>query len=124
MPDLIYGGWHDLPSRNQRSRDKLEGLGINTGVKVFADGRHGCWNRSPWLEQMVGDASIFPAKSLSQLGPRISAQVLAIIRSFSRRLLNVKFERIDLFISPFASEALSRYPLGLLELTVTLSYFT
>ena len=39
-------------------------------------------------------------------------------------IVECQVRRIDLFISPFASEALSRYPLGLLELTVTLSYFT
>ena len=64
-----------------KDQDKLEGLGINTGAA--ADGRHGCWNRSPWLEQMVDEMTDFPAP-LSQLGLRISAQVLAIIRSFSR----------------------------------------
>ena len=64
-PILFMVGEHDLPSRNQRSRDKLEGLGINTGVKVFADGRHGCWNRSPWLEQMVDEMHRFFQQNLS-----------------------------------------------------------
>ena len=39
-------------------------------------------------------------------------------------IVECQVRRIDFFISPFASEALSRYPLCLLELTVTLSYFT
>ena len=64
-PILFMVGEHDLPSRNQKSREKLEGLGIKTGVKVFADGRHGCWNRSPWLEQMVDEMHRFFQQNLS-----------------------------------------------------------
>ena len=58
-PIYFLVGEHDLPERNQPSRDKLTALGIETGVKVFEDGKHGCWNRLPWIEQMVDEMDAF-----------------------------------------------------------------
>ncbi len=64
-PILFMVGEHDNPDRNQRSRDKLESLGIETGIKVYQDGQHGCWNRLPWLDEMVGDMDEFMKKHLN-----------------------------------------------------------
>jgi len=58
-PIQFLVGEHDLPQRNQPSRDKLTALGIETEVKVFADGKHGCWNRLPWIDQMVDEMHLF-----------------------------------------------------------------
>ena len=58
-PILFLVGEHDLPSRNKPSRDKLQQLGIETGVKVFADGKHGCWNQLPWMDEMVQEMFSF-----------------------------------------------------------------
>lgn len=58
-PILFLVGEFDLPARNEPSRKKLEKLGISTGVRVFADGKHGCWNRLPWIDQMVDQMDSF-----------------------------------------------------------------
>ncbi len=63
-PILFMVGEHDNPGRNQPSRDKLESLGIDTGIKVYKDGKHGCWNRLPWLDEMVVDMDAFMTKHL------------------------------------------------------------
>jgi gluconolactonase len=63
-PILFLVGEHDLPSRNQPSRDKLGQLGIATGVRVFSDGKHGCWNRLPWMDQMVEEMDLFLTEQL------------------------------------------------------------
>lgn len=63
-PILFLVGEHDLPSRNQPSREKLQRLGIKTGLRVFADGKHGCWNRLPWMDQMVDEMVDFFAVEL------------------------------------------------------------
>lgn len=63
-PIYFLVGEHDLPERNQPSRDKLSALGIETGVKVFPDGKHGCWNRLPWIEQMVDEMDAFFERQL------------------------------------------------------------
>ncbi len=58
-PILFMCGEHDNPERNQPSRDKLESLGIETGVKIYTDGKHGCWNRLPWMTEMAADMDTF-----------------------------------------------------------------
>lgn len=58
-PILFMVGEHDQPSRNQPSRDKLKSFGIETGVKIYPDGKHGCWNRLPWINDMVVDMDQF-----------------------------------------------------------------
>jgi gluconolactonase len=63
-PILFMVGEHDHPERNQRSRDKLKSLGIDTGIKVYKDGKHGCWNRLPWLDEMVVDMDAFMSEHL------------------------------------------------------------
>ena len=53
-------GEHDSPERNQATRDELIRLGIPTGLEIYQDGKHGCWNNHPWFTPMVDDmASIF-----------------------------------------------------------------
>ncbi len=52
-PILFMTGEFDKPERNRASRDKLEALGIVTGIQVYPDGKHGCWNQLPWIDQMV-----------------------------------------------------------------------
>jgi acetyl esterase/lipase len=64
-PILFMVGEHDHPERNQPSREKLTALGIETGAKVYQDGKHGCWNRLPWLDQMVIDMDAFLGKHLN-----------------------------------------------------------
>jgi len=58
-PILFMTGEFDNPARNQRSRDRLSKLGIATGIKTYKGGKHGCWNRLPWLDEMVPDMAIF-----------------------------------------------------------------
>ncbi|MDB4338697.1 SMP-30/gluconolactonase/LRE family protein [Rubripirellula sp.] len=64
-PLLFMVGEHDLPTRNQPSRDKLSSLGVDTGVMIYEGGKHGCWNRLPWLPEMVGDMDLFFQKQLN-----------------------------------------------------------
>jgi gluconolactonase len=54
-PILFMVGEHDNPQRNQPSRDKLSERGRWNGLKVYADGKHGCWNQLPWFNDMVDD---------------------------------------------------------------------
>jgi sugar lactone lactonase YvrE/alpha-beta hydrolase superfamily lysophospholipase len=58
-PLLFMVGEHDKPERNQPSRERLAALGVWTGLKVYADGKHGCWNQLPWFSNMVGDMEAF-----------------------------------------------------------------
>ena len=58
-PILFMVGEHDNPARNQPSRDKLKQAGVWTGVKIYKDGRHGCWNQLPWFNEMVDDMDEF-----------------------------------------------------------------
>ena len=58
-PILFMTGEHDNPGRNQPSREKLKSLGIATDIKVYKDGKHGCWNRMPWIDDMVADIDTF-----------------------------------------------------------------
>lgn len=65
-PILFMTGEFDNPARNQRSRDRLSKLGIDTDIKIYEDGKHGCWNRLPWLDEMVSDMGIFLGKHLKE----------------------------------------------------------
>ena len=65
-PILFMAGEHDNPDRNSLSRDKLTSLGIETGIKTYQDGKHGCWNRLPWFDLMVQDMDQFLTKQLSK----------------------------------------------------------
>ncbi len=58
-PILFLCGELDDPPRNQASRDKLKHLGIDTGIKIYPDAKHGCWNQLPWFRLVVDDAVSF-----------------------------------------------------------------
>ena len=58
-PLLFMTGEHDHPERNAPSREKLKSLGVKTGVKVYPNGKHGCWNQLPWFNDMVADMDQF-----------------------------------------------------------------
>ena len=58
-PVLFMVGEHDKPDRNQATRDKLKSLGVWTDVKIYADGKHGCWNQNPWFDKMARDMDQF-----------------------------------------------------------------
>jgi len=58
-PILFMVGEHDKPERNQPSRNKLKAAGVWTDVKVYRDGKHGCWNQLPWFNDMVADMDAF-----------------------------------------------------------------
>lgn len=58
-PILFMAGEHDNPERNQPSREKLTQAGIATGIKIYKDGKHGCWNQLPWFTDMVADMDEF-----------------------------------------------------------------
>lgn len=58
-PILFMCGELDNPARNEPSREKLRASGVWTDLKVYSNGKHGCWNQSPWFEQMVNDMDVF-----------------------------------------------------------------
>lgn len=58
-PILFMVGEHDQPERNEPSREKLRQAGVDTGVRVYAGGKHGCWNQLPWLKDMAADMDRF-----------------------------------------------------------------
>jgi gluconolactonase len=63
-PVLFMVGEHDKPERNQASREKLKAVGVRSGLKVYPDGKHGCWNRLPWFNDMAADMDEFFKKHL------------------------------------------------------------
>lgn len=54
-PVYFLEGEFDKPERNEASRESLRGLGIATGLEVYQDGKHGCWNLHPWFNPMIDD---------------------------------------------------------------------
>jgi len=58
-PLLFMAGEFDLPERNTLSREKLKLFGVQTGIKVYPKGKHGCWNQLPWFHDMVADMDQF-----------------------------------------------------------------
>ncbi|MEM0896293.1 MAG: SMP-30/gluconolactonase/LRE family protein [Verrucomicrobiota bacterium] len=54
-PILFMAGEFDKPERNEPSREKLRSFGIETGIKSYEKGKHGCWNQNPWFDQMMAD---------------------------------------------------------------------
>ncbi|MEZ6041198.1 MAG: SMP-30/gluconolactonase/LRE family protein [Planctomycetaceae bacterium] len=63
-PVLFMHGEHDKPESCQPSMDKLSEAGVITGLRVYKDGKHGCWNQLPWFNDMVADMDTFFAKHL------------------------------------------------------------
>lgn len=63
-PILFMVGEHDSPSRNELSRKNLKAAGVWTGLKVYKDGKHGCWNQLPWFYEMVADMDAFFGEQL------------------------------------------------------------
>ena len=64
-PIYFLTGELDNPERNALSREKLKSLGIETGLITYKDGKHGCWNRKPWLKQFADDIDRLARKHLS-----------------------------------------------------------
>ncbi len=58
-PLLFMVGEHDKPERNEASRAALNKAGVWTGLKIYKDGKHGCWNRHPWFASMAADMDAF-----------------------------------------------------------------
>ena len=54
-PVFFLEGELDKPERNEASRQSFRSLGIATGLEVYKDGKHGCWNLHPWFVPMVED---------------------------------------------------------------------
>ena len=54
-PVFFLTGEHDNPARNELSRQRLKELGITTELRLYQDGRHGCWNRLPWFKLFSSD---------------------------------------------------------------------
>lgn len=65
-PILFMCGEHDNPTRNELSRKKLEAAGVWTGLKIYKDGNHGCWNLNPWFGEMVADMDAFFKRHLER----------------------------------------------------------
>lgn len=63
-PLLFMYGEHDHPETCQPSMDRLTDVGVPTGLRVYKDGKHGCWNQLPWFDDMVADMDVFFTKHL------------------------------------------------------------
>ncbi|PHS01766.1 MAG: hypothetical protein COA78_22440 [Blastopirellula sp.] len=63
-PILFMTGEHDNPDRNEPTREKLRSLGITTEIKVYKDGKHGCWNQLQWFNTMTADIDTFLQEQL------------------------------------------------------------
>ncbi|MEO1992864.1 MAG: SMP-30/gluconolactonase/LRE family protein [Pirellulales bacterium] len=64
-PIWFMSGEHDNPERNARSRDKLESAGVLTGISIYKNGKHGCWNQEPWISEMVEDLDMFFKRAMT-----------------------------------------------------------
>lgn len=58
-PVLFMCGELDSPERNELTREKLKSFGVWAGLKVYKDGKHGCWNQLPWFNDMADDMEAF-----------------------------------------------------------------
>ncbi len=65
-PILFMTGEHDNPARNIATRRRLRELGIPSEIKVYKQGKHGCWNRLPWFTPMVDDIDAFLTEALQK----------------------------------------------------------
>ncbi|MDP6468283.1 MAG: alpha/beta hydrolase [Pirellulaceae bacterium] len=65
-PILFMTGEHDNPARNIETRRRLHELGIKSDIRVYKDGKHGCWNRLPWFAPMVDDIDEFLTATLKK----------------------------------------------------------
>ena len=63
-PTLFMVGEHDNPQRNEPSRKRFKESGVDSGVKVYKGGKHGCWNQLPWFKTMVDDMDAYFAEKL------------------------------------------------------------
>lgn len=63
-PLLFMAGELDNPERNAPSRQKLKSAGVWTDIKVYTNGKHGCWNQLPWFDAMSDDMALFFEKHL------------------------------------------------------------
>lgn len=61
---LFQTGEFDNPGRDLASIEKLKGLGVFAEQKVYAEGKHGCWNQPGWFEKMVDDLDAFFASQM------------------------------------------------------------
>ncbi len=64
-PILFMAGEFDYPERNEATRERLRALGIETGIIVVKDGKHGCWNWEPWFTPMAEDMDRFFQRTLN-----------------------------------------------------------
>lgn len=58
-PILFMRGEHDNPTADQNSIDALKAAGVWADIKIYKDGKHGCWNQLPWFNDMVADMDAF-----------------------------------------------------------------
>lgn len=94
-PMLFMTGEYDFPERNFPSREKLNALGIETGIKVYKYGKHGCWNQYPWFDIMVDDIDSFLSTTLKKSPAQQSLHFLDANWGEIRRSVN----RLELVIS-------------------------
>jgi|MDSZ01.1.fsa_nt_gb sugar lactone lactonase YvrE/acetyl esterase/lipase len=64
-PIWFMSGEYDNPDRNARSRERLAAVGVLTGISVYKDGKHGCWNQEPWMSEMVEDLDTFFKRAMA-----------------------------------------------------------
>ncbi|MEM6776439.1 MAG: SMP-30/gluconolactonase/LRE family protein [Planctomycetota bacterium] len=56
---LFLCGELDQPERNQPARDRLKAMGIDAHLHVMEDGKHGCWMRPPWTDDVIDQVDRF-----------------------------------------------------------------
>jgi sugar lactone lactonase YvrE/dienelactone hydrolase len=58
-PILFMTGDNDNPDRDTQAIKRLNELGVSSEQKVYKDGKHGCWMKHPWYDQMLSDMDAF-----------------------------------------------------------------
>ncbi len=65
-PLLFLTGSQDNPQRDAPSLTKLKQLGVTARQVVHAGAKHGHWNGTPWMAQVVDDIDTFLQETLSR----------------------------------------------------------
>ena len=58
-PILFLTGSLDNPARDTPATEKLKSLDVPTQQVILADGKHGCWMKSPWQEPCLDAVDSF-----------------------------------------------------------------
>jgi acetyl esterase/lipase len=81
-PMLFMHGEFDSPQQNAASRKRLRELGVLAELKVYREGKHGCWNQHPWFDVMLDDIDAFFTPILTRHNPSEGKPAATVRRTY------------------------------------------